>query len=173
MLQDFLKKSETAGCEEINAFADVLWGVALLIRGEIGKGIRWIEQALLRLEERGYRPGADYFRMALCEIYLEIISGNGKASVGVIARNIITLIIIRFTVGKRIHGLIEAVRQNPQFDPNGFHIGRCEMILGLLYKTKKKRALAVQHLTEAKRFLSQFGQTPILARVDAALAELG
>ena len=47
------------------------------------------------------------------------------------------------------------------------------IIVGLLYKTKKKRALAVQHLTEAKRILSQFGQTPILARVEAALAELG
>ena len=51
-------------------------------------------------------------------------------------------------------------------------MGRAKMILGLLYKTKKKRALAVQHLTEAKRILSQFGQTPILARVDTALAEL-
>jgi hypothetical protein len=48
------------------------------------------------------------------------------------------------------------------------------MILGLLYKIKKKPALAVQHLTEAKRILSQFGsQTPILARVNTALAEAG
>jgi hypothetical protein len=47
------------------------------------------------------------------------------------------------------------------------------MILGLLYKTKKKRALALQHLAEANRILSQFGQTPILARVETALAELG
>ena len=47
------------------------------------------------------------------------------------------------------------------------------MILGLLYKVKKQRALAFQHLTEAKRIFSQFGQTPVLARVDAALAELG
>jgi hypothetical protein len=47
------------------------------------------------------------------------------------------------------------------------------MILGLLYKAKKKRALAIQHLTEAKRRLSQFGPTPILARVETALAELG
>ena len=47
------------------------------------------------------------------------------------------------------------------------------MILGLLYKIKKKRALAVEHLTEAKRILSQFRTNPTLARVDAALAELG
>lgn len=47
------------------------------------------------------------------------------------------------------------------------------MILGLLYKGRKKRALAIRHLTEADRIFSQFGQTPILARVHAALAELG
>ena len=52
-------------------------------------------------------------------------------------------------------------------------MGRVQMILGLLYKVKKKRALAVEHLTEARRILSQFGQTPFLARVEAALAELG
>ena len=52
-------------------------------------------------------------------------------------------------------------------------LGRAQMILGLLYKAKKKRALALQHLTEAQRIISQFGQTPMLARIDAALAELG
>ena len=46
------------------------------------------------------------------------------------------------------------------------------MILGLLYKAKKKRALAVRHLTEAKRIVSQSGSTPMLAKIDAALAEL-
>jgi hypothetical protein len=47
------------------------------------------------------------------------------------------------------------------------------MLLGLLYKAKKQRALAAQHLTEARRILSPFGQTPVLAKLDAALAELG
>ena len=47
------------------------------------------------------------------------------------------------------------------------------MILGLLYKTKKRRALAIQHLTDARRIFSQFGQTPTLARVETALAKLG
>jgi hypothetical protein len=61
----------------------------------------------------------------------------------------------------------------PHFDPWGHFIGHAQMILGLLFKAKKKRALALQHLIEAKRILSQFGQTPILARVETALAELG
>jgi hypothetical protein len=45
--------------------------------------------------------------------------------------------------------------------PAGHHIGRAQMNLGLLYKIKKNRPLAVQHLTEAKWILSQFGRTPI------------
>jgi hypothetical protein len=49
---------------------------------------------------------------------------------------------------------------------------RKSAFLGRLCKTKKKRALVVQHLTEAKRIVSQFGPTPMLARIDAELAEL-
>jgi hypothetical protein len=49
-------------------------------------------------------------------------------------------------------------------------MGRCEMILGLLCKAKRKRGLAVQHLTEAKRIASQFGPTPMLAKIEAALS---
>jgi hypothetical protein len=76
------------------------------------------------------------------------------------------------TAPSRIPDLLKRVLANPHFDPAGLHIGRAQMILGLFYKVKKKRALALQHSTEAKRILSQFGQTPILARVDTALAEL-
>ena len=77
-----------------------------------------------------------------------------------------------FTATSRIRTLIALVLENPHFDPAGHYVGHAKMILGLLYKTKNKRALALEHLTEAKRILSQFGQTPILARVDTALAEL-
>jgi hypothetical protein len=77
------------------------------------------------------------------------------------------------TASSRIPALMTRVSENPQFYSEGVFVGRAQMILGLLYKAKKKRALALPHLTEAKRILSQFGQTPILARVETALAELG
>jgi hypothetical protein len=41
-----------------------------------------------------------------------------------------------------------------------------------LYKAKKKKALAQTHLTEARRIVSAFGPSPMLARIDAALGEL-
>jgi hypothetical protein len=73
---------------------------------------------------------------------------------------------------KRIVALIEQVRSNPQFDRNGHYIGRAEMILGLLYKAKKKKVLAARHLTEARRISSAFGPSPMLTRIETALAEL-
>ena len=132
-----------------------------------------MEASILRRENEGYRTAADWFRMFLCEIYLEIISGKEKPSANVLARHFFVLMRVMFTAENRIIELVSRVRQNPQFDLNGHYIGRCEMILGLLYKAKKKRALAVQHLTEAKRIASQFGATPMLARIEAALAEVG
>jgi len=148
------------------------WGVALVLEGEIGAGIRFLEQAILARERDGFAIMADNYRMFLCEIYLEIISGEEKPPMKVLLRNLFTLAAVMFTAEKRIRALVERVRQNPQFDPNGHHIGRCEMMLGLLYKAKKKRTLAVQHLTEAKRLVAESGSSPILAKIDAALAEL-
>ena len=89
-------------------------------------------------------------------------------------KNLPIVLKVMATGPTRIRVLIMSqLQDNQHFDREGHHAGHAEMILGLLYKAKKKRALAVQHLTEAKRILLQFGQTPILARVEGALVELG
>jgi hypothetical protein len=67
---------------------------------------------------------------------------------------------------------VQLVPQNPQFDPNGQFFGWCEMMLGLPYKAKHKRELAVRHLTEGEVIMSQFGQSPMLAKIESALAGL-
>jgi hypothetical protein len=131
-----------------------------------------MEEAISRREQEEHRVAADWYRMFLCEIYLEIISGKEKPPLRVLMRNALTLMVVTFSAQKRVAALVARVRENPQFDPNGHHIARCEMIMGRLYKAKNKRALAIQHLTEAKRIASQFGPTPMLARIDAELAEL-
>jgi hypothetical protein len=46
------------------------------------------------------------------------------------------------------------------------------MIMGLLYKANKKRLPAIEHLTKARVVVETAGQTPMLARIDKALAEL-
>ena len=87
-------------------------------------------------------------------------------------RNLPILLTVIVTASARIRTLVAHVIKNPQFDPKGHFVGWANMILGLLYKIKKKHTLAIQHLTEARRILSEFGQSPMLARIEAALAEL-
>ena len=171
-LRDWMDRLAAIGWNAALAPCDGIWGVALVLHGEIGSGIRWIEQAILKREREGYLAVADWYRMFLCEIYLEIISGKDKPPMKVLLRNFFMLATVMVTARKRIPALVERVRQNSQLDPDGCHIGRCEMILGLLYKARRRPALAIQHLTEAKRILSQSGSTPVLAKIEAALTEL-
>jgi hypothetical protein len=154
------------------AALDGIWAVALAMNGDISGGVLAFNDSILRREGEGQRVSADWHRMFLCEVYLEIISGKDKPPPRVIVRNAPTLVAVFLTASRRINKLVDRVRQNPQLDPNGQHVGRCEMILGLLHKAKKKRPLAVRHLTEAKRIVAQFGPSPMLTKIEAALAEM-
>jgi hypothetical protein len=172
LLCNFRETCVTNSWHLMSSISDPAWGVSLVMQGEIAKGIRFLEQAILKREQEGLRFSADACRSYLCAIYIEIMSGTKKPPLKLILHNLPILVQIIFTASRRVVSLVDEIRQNPRYDPNGFVIGRCEMYLGLLYKIKKKRTLAVQHLTEAKRIISQFGLTPVLAKIDAALAEL-
>ena len=171
-LRDWMAQCAANGWGYMLGGSDGPYGIALVLQGEISAGLRWMEQAILRREQEGCESVANWYRMFLCEVYLEIISKKEKPPTRVLIRNGLTLATVVFKAPKQILSLVALVQKTPQFDPNGFHFGRCEMILGLLYKIKKNRALAVQHLTAAKRIASQFGPTPVLAKIEAALAEL-
>jgi len=115
---------------------------------------------------------ADWYRLNLCEIYLQIISGNEKTA----ARDF-TEELANSSEGS-LHRVCAHSRANEarsrerQLDPSGQQVGSTHKALGLLYKVKKKHALALEHLTEAKRIFSQYGPSPALTRVETALVEL-
>ena len=173
MLRDYMDQCTVNGWHLALTGYDGIWGVALVVHGEIGEGIRSMKQAILRREPKVDRRNADLVPHALVRNLSRNYRRNREAAgKGSCAKH--TDIGDGHVHGeKRIRALLEQARRTPELDPDGHHIGRSEMILGLLCKAKKKRALAVQHLTEAKRIILQFGQTPILARVETALAELG
>jgi hypothetical protein len=147
-------------------------GLCEVLRGNISKGIRLMEDVISKLEKTGNRTLAGWVRLNLAEVHLQIIAGSEKPPFPILLKNLPILLSIMVTGSSRIRALIARQVEDPHLDPAAHHVGRAKMILGLLYKAKKKRALALQHLTEAKRIFLQFGQTPILARVETALAEL-
>jgi len=148
------------------------FGILAVLNGQLGRGIRIIESGIVAARYAGWSAAEDWAKLFLCEIYLEVMFPKEKPSLRILLRNIPTLVKILIVGRSSIESLVSQVRSNVQFDVNGHHIGRAEMILGLLYKGKGNRALAIRHLAEASRILSQFEKTPTLARVHAALAEL-
>ena len=153
--------------------SDPVLGVCKVLQGEIGNGIRVMEQAIVAREKDGYNDMADWSRLCLIEVLLEIVSGKEKLPFRVLLKNLPILLKVMATASSRIRTLTTRILDNSHFDPAGQHMGRVQMNLGLLNKIKKKHTPALQHLTEAKRIFSQFGQSPVLARVETALAELG
>ena len=71
---------------------DTIFGVCKILQGNIRDGLRLIEEAILRREKEGYRAMADWSRLALAEIYLQIIAGNEKPPLPTLLRNLPTLI---------------------------------------------------------------------------------
>ena len=172
ILDEQRRRCLTDGDLYILTATDGVMGVCRVLQGRISDGIRLLEEGILKREQEFYRGTSDWYRILLSEVYLQIIGGKEKPPFLSIMKNLPILLNVMVTASSRIRKLIAHVLENPNFDPQGHFVGHAQMILGLLYKIKKKHALALQHLTEAKRILSAFGQSPMLARLDAALAEL-
>jgi tetratricopeptide (TPR) repeat protein len=173
LLEESRRRCDTDGDVFALDQSNLLLGVCKILQGRFADGIHVIVNGIFQTEKDGYKIMADLERLFLADVYLQIMTGGDKkVPLPTLLRNLPILLKVMFTGGSRIRALIRRVLENPHFDPAGFHVGHAKMILGLLYKTRKKSAIALEYLTEARRIFSQFGQTPILARVDTALAEL-
>jgi class 3 adenylate cyclase len=171
-LHDYLDRCGERGWH-LFQLGPIIWlGVADVMGGRIGEGLSQIEHLIERGDSLEYIVTPDWYRLYLCEIYLGILSGEGGASAGVIVRNLRSLVSVMVSGPKRIEELVAKVRQNKVFDRNGHYYARTELILGTLHKIKKRRELALRHLSEARRIVEPAGPSPMLTRIDAALAEL-
>jgi hypothetical protein len=89
------------------------------------------------LEEKGIRGAADWTRLFLGEILLQIVSQKDRVPLRTLVKNLPTLLKVMVTGSSRITALMTRVLENQQFGHEGHFVGRAQMILGLLYKTKK------------------------------------
>ncbi len=138
--------------------------------GRIDEGLRHIEDAIARREKEGYRASADWCRMFLCEIYLEILSGKGEG----IARRAPAqhpLVAAGRHVWRQANRVVASrqVRANPQFDREGYYFARTEMILGLLYKAQEKQGACGAPSHRGAAHPRRVRPLALVDRVEAAL----
>ena len=172
LAREFRDECAENGLKQLLDLSEGAWGTALIIHGRFGAGLRWLEASISRLERDGLGAIANWFRLVLAEVYVRMISGGEKPPLRVVGRNLFTILCVAMVAEARVRALVKAVSESSYVDREGTMFARCEMILGLLCKAKKRRSEAVSHLTEAKRLLAQLGPTPALDRVDLALRDL-
>jgi hypothetical protein len=170
--RQFRDECEANGWQQFHDLSGGPWGTALIIHGDFGAGMRWLQRSISRLQEYGMVGVANVVRTALAEVYLRIILKTERPPFWVVMRNLPALLRAGIVAVSRVEALVKDVRAQPHVDREGVVYGRCEMILGLLCKAKKRRLEAVSHLTEAKRLFAQLGPTPELNRIEQALREL-
>jgi hypothetical protein len=152
---------------------DPVWGAAQMMQGRLAQGIAFIKKAIIRREQEGYRAAADWYRLILCYVYIEVLEGGERPPLEVILRNVVCLVRLKLTAFREIDRMMDIVRANPQFDPEGFHYAKINLVLGLRWMLARRADRAKPYLNEARRLALPFGQTPIRRRIDAALERLG
>jgi AAA ATPase domain/Adenylate and Guanylate cyclase catalytic domain len=173
LLEEARRRDAEKGCETFLAMTDPVWGVAQMMQGKVAEGIAFIKRAIVRREQEGYRAAADWYRMILCYVYIDVFEGREKPSLGVVLRNLPCLVMLRWNGLREIDRMIDTVRANRQFDPEGFHHAKINMVLGLRWMLARRADLAKRYLNEARRLALPIGPTPLSKRIDAALARLG
>ena len=151
ILEEYRRRCVADGVFIGLAGSDAILGVCKVLQGNIRDGIHSIEEAILRREKEGNRRVADWYRLFLAEVYLQIIAEMKNCRYSTLLKNMPILLKVMVTASSRIRALMTRVLENPHFDPEGHYCRPRANDPRPALTSEEKTTLAVQHLTEAKR----------------------
>ena len=131
-----------------------------------------LESAISAYDARGEIVYATSTKISLAEIYMEMLTSRARPPLSVILRNLGMVFRVKFFGVRRIEALLEQAGRAPHLHECGTIRARINMNIGLLRKLQKKPDLARQFLEKARAPAEHHGATLMVAKIDAALAEL-
>jgi DNA-binding winged helix-turn-helix (wHTH) protein/tetratricopeptide (TPR) repeat protein len=148
---------------------DAPFGVAMLLRGEFKRGVKWLEEVIDRCENQlEYRVGADYARLFLAEFYIALISRSRKAPMIAVLKNLLFLVKSRWIAPERAEELLTRAIQNPLFSKHGTFHARIAFNLGLLNLKMNRFDVARRWFDEARVAASAQNASNWLRKIEAA-----
>jgi tetratricopeptide (TPR) repeat protein len=154
------------------AGTDLILSIAAVLEGRFAQGIKGMESYIAHREREGYRAAADWGRIYLAEVYLELLTSKQKPPLGTVLRNLTFLVRVLPFAPQRALNLLTKASENKQFSPSGTLTARIQMNFGLVYKVTKRFDLARRHLQKAQELAKPLEATTMVEKIDAALAEL-
>jgi hypothetical protein len=155
------------------AGTDAPMGVTMLLRGELKRGVRWLEDAIHRADtEFEYRVGADFTRLFLAEFYIALLTGSRKPSIKTVLKNLFFIIQSKRIAAARAEELLMHAIENPMFSEHGVFHARIAFNLGLLHQTMKRTDVARGWFDKARAAATAQQAENWLAKIDVAEAAL-
>ena len=81
-------------------------GFSKIFHGKIAEGMRIIEELIVTRDREGYVGNANWIRLNLAQVYLEIIAGNERPRFIVLLKNFPILLKVMATASSRIPALV-------------------------------------------------------------------
>jgi hypothetical protein len=147
--------------------------IASLLRGDIRKGVRRLE-AIVRYRETkyGYQAFADWTRMILAELYIDLLQGKRKFATGIVLKNLFSLLYAKRMAPKRAERLLRVALRNSQFSDRGVIRARLHFNVGRLYQATRRVDLARPHFDRARRAAVAQEASSLIDKIDEALSSL-
>ncbi len=151
VLQEVASYSRDFGCEVIGTPSQVLLGIILLNKGQMGQGFKMIEQA-----RRTYIENQRKFRVAQIElilgrIYLQMVVKSGTVSLTTMAKNISFILKnIRSAAKKTVEHFTSSIEIAKDIGAKGIE-GQAYLDLGRLHKSKGRSDQAKECISKAAR----------------------
>ena len=149
-----------------------LSGLLLVMKGEMGRGIRLIEEAARLHKERGEKGYAIVPQLFLGTVYGQMAIGGERPPLGVVIKNLGFLLkTLPFAARKAEFHLTALIAECRKYGLRGV-LGQALLILGRVHHAKKRPDKARKCLAEAEGLFEQVGAEVFLRQTREALAAL-
>jgi len=171
-LQEVASYSRGFGCELLGTPTHALLGLVSIAKGQMGQGLKMIEETLRACHENEMRSRYASIEHALGQVYLQIVNKLAPVSLTTMAKNIGFIIRNVPSAGKKAEDHFnKAIEVAKEIGAKGT-LGQAYLDLGLLHKAKGKTDQAREYITKAIQVLDQCETEVFLKQAKEALASL-
>lgn len=171
-LQEVASYSRNFGCETLGTPAHALLGLGSIAKGQMGQGLKMIEEALRACHENQRRSWSATIEHALGQVYLQIVDKSATVSLTTMARNVGFILKNVPSAGKKAEEHFnKAIEVAKEIGAKGLQ-GQVYLDLGRLHKAKGKSDQARDCFIEAAEILEDCKLEVFLKQANEALASL-
>ena len=171
-LQEVASYSGDFGCELLGTPTHALLGLVSIAKGQMGQGLKMIEETLRACHENQRRSWYAAIEHALGQVYLQIVNKSAPVSLTTMAKNVGFILKNVPSAGRKAEEHFnKAIEVAKEIGAKGT-LGQAYLDLGLLHKTKGKTDQAREYITKAIQILEECESEVLLKQANEAQESL-